>query len=167
MVRLHEKGDAASFSIRLRTVTVEAKVYQEILYNLFSDHSVRIGMTPPRTLNPRPLLPPERKIIFSRGFKTYPYLPERRFRTTTNVMTTATKKQESFSKDTPPTPAPPSGEADDIAQRDYNLPIPSRKAIPDEYERKNDNHDRDEKVKGGDILVVEAGQPNTQRNNTN
>ena len=72
-------------------------------------------------------------------------------------MTTATKKQESFSKDTPPTPAPPSGKADDIAQRDYDLPIPSRKAIPDEYECKSDNDKKDDKVKGWDILVVEDG----------
>ena len=63
-------------------------------------------------------------------------------------------------KDTPSTPAPLSGEEDGIAQRDYKLPIPSVKAIPDDYER-NDENDKDDekdvKFEGGDILVVAAG----------
>ena len=61
-------------------------------------------------------------------------------------------------KDIPPTPANPPSEADDIALRDYNLPIPSRMEIPNDYEcNNNDNdNDRDEKNEGGDILVKEA-----------
>ena len=58
-------------------------------------------------------------------------------------------------KDTPPTPAPPAGEADDSAPRDYDLPIPSRKAIPDDYER-DDDDEKDESFEGGEVLVVEA-----------
>ena len=53
-------------------------------------------------------------------------------------------------------PAPTAGEADDSAQRDYDLSTPSRKLIPNDYERDNDN-ERDDKVEGGDILVVEYG----------
>ena len=39
-------------------------------------------------------------------------------------------------------------EVDDSAQRDYDLPIPSREAIPDDYERDNDNKKYD-KFEGG------------------
>ena len=62
-------------------------------------------------------------------------------------------------QDTPPLSAPPSGKADESAPRDYGRPIPSRMAIPDDYERENnddDNDDKDKKIEGGDILVVEA-----------
>ena len=45
-------------------------------------------------------------------------------------------------KDTPPTPSPPVVEADDSAQRDYYLPIPSRKALPDDYERNDDENNK-------------------------
>ena len=45
-------------------------------------------------------------------------------------------------KDTPPTPTPPSREADDSAQRDYYLPIPSRKVLPDDYERNDDENNK-------------------------
>ena len=48
-------------------------------------------------------------------------------------------------KYTPPTPDPTVGEADDCEPRDYDLPIPSRKAIPDDYEC-DDN--KEEKYKG-------------------
>ena len=67
------------------------------------------------------------------------------------------KIQESHPKDTPPTPAPPAGKEDDSAQRDYDLPIPSQKAIPDNYERDDDKDGIYDKVEGGDILVVETG----------
>ena len=43
-------------------------------------------------------------------------------------------------KVSPPTPAHTTGEADDSSQMDYDLPIPSRKVLPDEYER-DDNDD--------------------------
>ena len=42
-------------------------------------------------------------------------------------------------KDTPPTTAPPAGNSYDSEQRDYDLPIPSRKALPDDYERDDDD----------------------------
>ena len=42
-------------------------------------------------------------------------------------------------KDTPTTPAPPVDVEYDSAQMDYNLPMPSRKALPDNYERGDDN----------------------------
>ena len=121
MVRLHEQGDAVSFSIRLwpngpnqRRVeggsqlgAVEAKVSQYIPHILFSAHSV---------------------------------------------------DSTDAAKDTPPTPALPFGEEDDISQRVYNLPIPSRKSLPDDYERNNNNdNEKYDKVKGGGILVVEDG----------
>ena len=49
-------------------------------------------------------------------------------------------------------------EADDSAQRDYNLPIHSWKAITDDYERDDDNDDKKyEKIEGGNILVVDSG----------
>ena len=52
--------------------------------------------------------------------------------------------------------ANPADEVDDSAPRDYNLPIPSRKAIPEDYEHDNDDKKYD-KVEGGNILVVESG----------
>ena len=59
-------------------------------------------------------------------------------------------------KDASSTPAPPVSEADDTTPRDYNLPIPSLKVVPDDYERDKDNDRKDEKVEGGEIFVVEA-----------
>ena len=56
------------------------------------------------------------------------------------------------SKDTPPTPATPTVKEDDVSQRVYNLPIPFLKAIPDNYER--DNNEKDDKIEGGEILVI-------------
>ena len=112
-----------------------------------------------RILHSRSLLPPKSNIIFSGGITAYPSLPKRCFRTTINAMTT-TKRRNICAKDTPSTPAPLSGEEDGIAQRDYKLPIPSVKAIPDDYERNDDNDTDDEKdvkFEGGDILVVAAG----------
>ena len=43
-------------------------------------------------------------------------------------------------KVSPPTPSHTTGKADDSSQMDYDLPISSRKALPDEYER-DDNDD--------------------------
>ena len=58
-------------------------------------------------------------------------------------------------------------EADDSAHRYYDLAIPSRKEIHEDCDCENDddNNKKDKKVEGGDILVVETGQPNTKRNN--
>ena len=50
-------------------------------------------------------------------------------------------------KDTPPTRAPPSGKADDSAQRDYDIPLPSRKDTTDDYERDDDGDDEKDKKK--------------------
>ena len=50
------------------------------------------------------------------------------------------------SKKTPHTPAPPAGEEDDSTQRDYNLPIPLQKAIPDDYARDDKDDKKYEKV---------------------
>ena len=63
-------------------------------------------------------------------------------------------------------PAPPAGGADDSSHRYYNIPVPSWKAIPNDYERDNDDDEKDEIVKRGEILVIEAGWPNIKRNNT-
>ena len=49
-------------------------------------------------------------------------------------------------KDTLTTPVPPAGKSDDSVQRDYDLPIPSRKALPDDYERDDDNNKTNEEV---------------------
>ena len=54
-------------------------------------------------------------------------------------------------------PFPPSREADDSAQMYYDLPILSWKAIPDDYERNNNDDKKDNKVEGGGILVVDSG----------
>ena len=59
------------------------------------------------------------------------------------------KRQEIRTKDTPPTTAPPAGEADDTAQKDYNLLIPSWKALPDNYERNNNNEKRTRNLRQG------------------
>ena len=67
------------------------------------------------------------------------------------------KRQQIHAKDTPHTSAPSVGKEDDIAQRDYDLPIPYRKEIPDNYEHNNGNDKKNDKVEVGDILVVEAG----------
>ena len=45
----------------------------------------------------------------------------------------------------------------DNAQRDYDLPIPSQKSIPDDYERDNKDNKKNVKVEGGEILFIEAG----------
>ena len=60
-------------------------------------------------------------------------------------------------KATPPTPAPPSGEAYESTPRYYNLLIPSQMAIPYNYERGEDNDEKYDKFKGGDILSQKAG----------
>ena len=65
-----------------------------------------------------------------------------------NSMTITTTKKEIHAKNTPTTPAPPAGEADDSAHRDYDLPIPSQKLVSDDYERDNDKNDKDDKVEG-------------------
>ena len=70
-------------------------------------------------------------------------------------------------QDTLPLLDPPTGEADDSSPRYYDLPIPFWMVIPWNYERDNDDDEKDEKVEGGDTLVVEAGQTNSQRNNKN
>ena len=49
-------------------------------------------------------------------------------------------------KDTPPTPATPTGKEDVMYHRAYNLPISSKNALPDEYERYNNDDEKDEKV---------------------
>ena len=43
--------------------------------------------------------------------------------------------------------------ADDSAHREYDLPIPSQKVIPDDYERNDNNNEKDDKVEWGDISV--------------
>ena len=48
-------------------------------------------------------------------------------------------------KDTPPTPATPTGKEDFMSNRDYDLPIPSKDALPDNYERYNDDDEKYEK----------------------
>ena len=48
-------------------------------------------------------------------------------------------------------------EAHDTAQRDYNPPIHSQEVIPYNYDHENDGDKYWNKVKEGDILVVEAG----------
>ena len=64
----------------------------------------------------------------------------------TSSSRTTSSEWTDAAKDTPPTPATPSGEEDDISQRVYDLPIPSRKLLPDDYECNNDNDKKDEKV---------------------
>ena len=113
------------------------------------------GLKPPSTLLPCPLLFPEWKMISPRGLRpTHPFPKGASRRLWTRRR--RRKRRESLSNDTPPTPALSDGKVDYSAQRDYDLPIPSRKAIPDVYEHDN-NDEKDEKVEGGDILVIEAG----------
>ena len=45
-----------------------------------------------------------------------------------------------------PSPAPPTTEADEIAPRDYDLPVCSQMAIPDDYEC---DDIKDDKIEGG------------------
>ena len=40
---------------------------------------------------------------------------------------------------------------------DYDLPIPSQEATPNDYERDNNDNKKYGKVEGGEMLVVEAG----------
>ena len=54
-------------------------------------------------------------------------------------------------------PDPSAGEADDIAQSYCGLRIPSRKAIPNDYGRNEDDDTKYDKFKEGDILVVKVG----------
>ena len=50
-------------------------------------------------------------------------------------------------KDTPPTPATPAGKEDVMSHRAYDLPIPSKNALQDDYKRyDNDEDKKDEKV---------------------
>ena len=52
-------------------------------------------------------------------------------------------------KYTPPTPDTPSDKSDYSALRDYDLPIPSQKAIPGDYECDDDDYEKYDKVEGG------------------
>ena len=49
-------------------------------------------------------------------------------------------------KEIPPTPATTSGEEYYIAQKDKDLPIPTQKALPDDYERDDDDNKKYDKV---------------------
>ena len=49
-------------------------------------------------------------------------------------------------KDTLPTPAPPSGEEYDVDQKVYHLPIPSWKSPPEKCERDDNDNEKYEKV---------------------
>ena len=49
-------------------------------------------------------------------------------------------------KDTPPTPATASGKEDVMSHKDYDLPIHSKNVLPDDYERYDDDDEKDEKV---------------------
>ena len=60
-------------------------------------------------------------------------------------------------QDTPHPPAPPVSDTDESASRDYNLPIPSQMVILNDYERGNNNDDKDNKIEGGDIFAGEDG----------
>ena len=81
----------------------------------------------PRTLPTRPLLPTERQMIVTRRINTYPSLPERLLPMNMNATTTITKNTKILRQGHSTNAYPPAGEADDSAQRDYNLPIPSQK----------------------------------------
>ena len=48
--------------------------------------------------------------------------------------------------DTPPTPAASADKEDVMSHRAYELPIPSKNALPDDYERYDDDDKKDEKV---------------------
>ena len=48
--------------------------------------------------------------------------------------------------DTPPTPAASAGKEDVMSHRAYDLPIPSKNALPDNYERYDDDNEEYEKV---------------------
>ena len=50
-------------------------------------------------------------------------------------------------QETPPLYAPLARKSDDSTPRDYNLPIPSQMAIPDDYERDNNDNNKYEKFK--------------------
>ena len=52
-------------------------------------------------------------------------------------------------------PAPPTSEVDDSAHRYYDLPIPSLKAISDDYKRDDGDNEKYKRFEGGYILVVE------------
>ena len=67
-------------------------------------------------------------------------------RSCTSYSRPAASEWTDAAKDTPPQTAPPAGKADDGAQNDYDLPIPYRKALPDNYENDNDD-DEDKKTK--------------------
>ena len=67
-------------------------------------------------------------------------------RSRTSSSWTTESEWNDAAKNTPPAPAPTAAEKDDISQRVYNLPIPFQKALPDEYERDDDNDKKDEKV---------------------
>ena len=70
-------------------------------------------------------------MIVPRGIVTYPYFPEWRFLTDMSETTTTTKNRVKSHKGhsadyTPSTPAPTSGKAENGAQRNYDIPIPSK-----------------------------------------
>ena len=65
------------------------------------------------------------------GISTYPYFTEWQLPAVMSAKTTTTKNRvkshkEHSAKYTPPTPYPTSKKADNVAQRDYDTPIPSR-----------------------------------------
>ena len=68
----------------------------------------------------------------------------KRFRNSSSWITAS--EFNDAAKDTETTPDPPSREKYDSAQRYYDLPIPSRNAIPDNYEHKKDKDKQDDKV---------------------
>ena len=74
---------------------------------------------------------------------------------TSSSLTSASTWTDS-AKDTPPTPTPTNGEECDSAPRDYDLTIPSQKAIPNNYECDNDDDEEYDKFEGEDILAAEA-----------
>ena len=49
-------------------------------------------------------------------------------------------------KDTPPTPTTNTGKENGMSHRAYDLPIPSKNALPDDYEHYDDDGKKDEKV---------------------
>ena len=89
---------------------------------------------------PTPAPPARSNIIVPRGITAYQSLPYRRFRTTMKATTMTTNTRRKFQKGHSTHALSSRREADDSTQRNYNRPIYSRKVVPNDYDRDNDNN---------------------------
>ena len=94
-----------------------------------------------RKIHLRPFLLPTRQMMVPKKIATYPSPTKRRLLTTMDARMRSKKICQSSANGTTHTPAPPTSNSDYSVQRDYNLPIPYQKTIPNDHKR-NSNNDK-------------------------